>query len=91
MPEVFSFQGGICMSQTMDQVVELARGLTPFEKARLIGRLILDVEVELRQADNLRPRKSAYGISRDAGPSPSAEEIDEVRKEVFREFPRGDG
>ncbi|MBM3237215.1 hypothetical protein FJZ31_13060 [Candidatus Poribacteria bacterium] len=33
-----------------------------------------------------RPLRSAYGICADLGPAPSAEEIDEMRREVFKNF-----
>lgn len=32
--------------------------------------------------------RSVYGICADLGPAPSAEEIDETRREVFENFPR---
>ena len=34
----------------------------------------------------LKPKKSAYGLLAKYGPGPSAEEIDENRKEMFRGF-----
>jgi hypothetical protein len=34
----------------------------------------------------LKPKKSAYGLLAQYGPGPSAEEIDENRKEMFRGF-----
>jgi hypothetical protein len=36
----------------------------------------------------LRPFKSSRGILKDLGPAPSAEEIDENRREMFRNFAR---
>ncbi len=35
----------------------------------------------------LKPLKSAYGILAKYGPGPSAEEIDEVRREMWRNSP----
>ena len=37
-----------------------------------------------------RPTSSSYGILAKYGPAPSAEEIDENRKEMFRNFARED-
>jgi hypothetical protein len=34
----------------------------------------------------LKPKKSAYGLLAKYGPGPSADEIDENRKEMFRDF-----
>jgi hypothetical protein len=34
----------------------------------------------------LKPKKSAYGLLAQYGPGPSAEEIDENRREMFRSF-----
>ena len=34
----------------------------------------------------LKPKKSAYGLLAHHGPGPSAEEIDENRREMFRGF-----
>jgi len=36
----------------------------------------------------LKPLKSAYGILAKYGPGPTAEEIDENRREMLRDFPR---
>jgi hypothetical protein len=37
----------------------------------------------------LKPKKSAYGLLAQYGPGPSAEEIDENRREMFRGFAEG--
>ncbi len=41
---------------------------------------------EEETAASLRPLKSAYGLLAEFGPAPSAEEIDENRREMFRGF-----
>lgn len=38
------------------------------------------------EASPLKPLKSAYGLLKPYGPAPSAEEIDENRREMFRGF-----
>jgi hypothetical protein len=45
-------------------------------------RKLADQEAEPR----LKPLKSAYGILAKYGPGPSAEEIDENRREMFKGF-----
>lgn len=35
---------------------------------------------------SLKPKKSAYGLLAQYGPDPTAEEIDENRREMFRDF-----
>ena len=39
-----------------------------------------------RTGTKLKPKKSAYGLLAQYGPGPSAEEIDENRREIFRSF-----
>jgi hypothetical protein len=41
---------------------------------------------EEETAAKLKPKKSAYGLLARYGPGPSAEEIDENRREMFRGF-----
>jgi len=41
-------------------------------------------------SSTLKPKKSAYGLLAQYGPGPSAEEIDENRKEMFRNFAQDD-
>lgn len=73
---------------TLEQVVELARQLTPHEKAQRIAQGLPDLEAMLVEIAPGRPLQSAYGICRDLGPAPSAEDIAEVRRELFATFPR---
>ena len=76
---------------TLEQVVEFARQLTPREKAQLIAQIIPDVEATLAQVGMERqPLRSVYGLCRDLGPAPSADDIDEARQELFKDFPRTD-
>ncbi len=76
---------------TLAQVVEFARQLTPREKAQLIAQIIPDVEAMLARMDAERkPLRSVYGLCQDLGPAPSADDIDESRQELFKNFPRTD-
>jgi hypothetical protein len=77
--------------KTLQEVIESARQLTLREKAQLIAQIIPDVEAILAQVDaGRKPLRSVYGLCRDLGAAPSADDIDEARRELFREFPRTD-
>lgn len=74
---------------TYDQVHDLAQSLAVVDRLRLIA----DIASELSDLGNLSHRKtikSAYGALKDLGPAPSAEDIDEVRREAWASFPRED-
>jgi len=72
---------------TLEQVLTLVKQLTPFEKVQLIEKMMPDLKVSLQAISiGKRPLRSAYGICADLGPAPSAEEIDEMRREVFKKF-----
>ena len=76
---------------TLEQILMLAKQLTPLEKAQLIENMVPDLKVSLQSVSiGRRPLRSAYGICADLGPAPSAEEIDEMRQELFKNFPRED-
>jgi hypothetical protein len=73
----------------LKQLVTLATRLTPQDKIRLIERLVSDLERHI-VAEHATPRRSLYGICADLGSAPSAEEIDEARREAWASFPRED-
>ena len=78
---------------TFDQVFALAQKLRPIDQVRLIARLAPKVERVLEQAEATEtqpPRKPLRGLLADLGPAPSAEEIDEVRQEMWTVFVQGD-
>jgi len=72
-----------------DDLVEQALNLSPLEKVRLMERLVVTLETDLKKQDK-RPLDTLHGLCADLGSAPSAEEIDEVRREVWRNFPRED-
>lgn len=74
---------------TFDHVLALAQRLSPVEQARLIERLTAGIVVVL-EAEKKTPRRSLRGILAHLGPAPSAEDIDEMRREAFAHFPRED-
>jgi hypothetical protein len=80
------------MAQTqanLDEVVQLAKGLSPADQLRLVERLLPGLETKVETV-NKKPLRSSYGALRDLGPAPSAEDIDEVRREMWRNLPRDD-
>lgn len=63
--------------------------MSPVDKARLIERVAVDIEGELMPTPST-PRKSLWGLCADLGPAPSAEDIDEARREEWLNLPRKD-
>jgi hypothetical protein len=74
---------------TLEEVLDLAKQLSPVDKVRLIQRVAPEIEREFMLAKR-PPRKSLLGLCADLGPAPSAEEIDEARREEWANFPRED-
>lgn len=74
---------------TFEEVLDLAKRLSPVDKVRLIERVAPEIERELAFTTRT-PRKSLRGLCADLGPAPSAEEIDEARREEWANFPRED-
>ena len=72
---------------TLEQVVALARQLPPLEKIRLIERIAPEIERDMQPH---RAVKSLLGQCADLGPAPSAEDIDEIRQDMWAGFPRDD-
>ena len=74
---------------TLEEALDLVKQLSPVDKARLIERIVPDIERELT-ATQPAPRKSLWGLCADLGPAPSAEEIGQARREEWANFPRED-
>lgn len=74
---------------TLDQVITLARRLPPVEKIRLIERMAPEIERDILGQRPSR-RRSLLGLCADLGPAPSADEIAEIRREMWADFPRED-
>ncbi len=74
---------------TLQEVLQLAKQLTPIDKVRLIQQLTPDLERELSETKP-KPKKSLLGLCADLGQAPSAAEIDRTRNEVWSSFPRED-
>lgn len=71
----------------LDQILDLTRRLSSQDKLRLIDTLAQQL---LQETRSTQPRRSLLGILADLGPAPSAEEIDEARREAWANFPRED-
>jgi hypothetical protein len=65
----------------------MLKQLSPLDKARLVERIVPDIERELKAAPPT-PRKSLGGLWRGLGIT--EEEIAEARREEWANFPRED-
>jgi len=74
---------------TLEQALGIVKHLSPVDKARLIERIVPDIERELAALPR-GPRVSLWGLCADLGTAPSAEEIDRARQEEWATFPRED-
>ena len=74
---------------TLDDVIQYARPLSPFDKLRLVEELISELKATIAQAPPA-PLKSLHGALADLGPAPSAEDIEQTRREMLQNFPRDD-
>lgn len=72
---------------TLQEVLDLASLLPPLDKIRLIERIAPQIERELKAAQPA-PRKSLRGLWH--GLDISEEDISEVRREMWNNFPRDD-
>ena len=73
---------------TANSVLEMLRKLPPQERLKVIARALPELERDL--SGPKRPRKSLLGLLKDFGDAPCAEEIDQARHEVWKNFPRED-
>lgn len=81
------------MSETtaeFEAVLERALRLSPVEKARLAERLAATLQEDLAEAQKKKPRRSLYGLWADLNIEITAEDIDEIRREMWGNFPRED-
>ncbi len=74
---------------TLQEVLKLAKQLSPIDKVRLIQQLTPDLERELSETKP-QPKKSLLGLCADLGKAPSEAEIDRTRNEIWTNFPRED-
>jgi hypothetical protein len=74
---------------TLEDVMKLVEQLSPEDKRRLVERVTPEVGHDV-SSEPRTPKRSLLGLVRDLGPAPSAEEIDEARREAWKNFPRED-
>ena len=73
---------------TLEEIWDYARQLPPLEKLRLIERLTPELEKPLKTASPKPHRRGLLGLLK--GCNISNGDINEIRKEMFGNFPRGD-
>ncbi len=72
---------------TLNDIVNLAKQLSPVDKVRLIEQIASDVEQALAVAEPI-PLSTLRGIWKDI--EITDEDIDEARREMWANFPRDD-
>ena len=70
---------------TLEQVLTIANQLSLADRLRLIERILPGVQQAMVEV-NPTPKRSLYGLCADLGSAPSAEEIDEIRQEMWANF-----
>jgi hypothetical protein len=71
----------------LPRILELTQGLSLLDKVRLVERMMPHIERELASTGETSKRL-LLGICADLGPAPSAETVDEVRREMWASCPR---
>jgi len=66
----------------LEMVIAQAITLSPLEKVRLVEEVMATLEHDLKGSDQ-QPRRSLLGVLAHLGPAPSAEDIDEARREMW--------
>ncbi|MBA4380515.1 MAG: hypothetical protein C0393_07575 [Anaerolinea sp.] len=74
------------VTPTPNYVLDMLRQLPPRERLKVISTALPEIEKTL----SAKPKsyKSLCGLWKDLRPSISADEIDAVRKEMWKDFPR---
>ena len=76
-----------------DIAVDMLRKLPALERLKVISTVLPEAEQELEEqlsAENSTERESLYGLWKHLDFDVTEEDIDEVRKEVWKNFPRED-
>lgn len=74
---------------TVEEAIALMRKLSLRDQLRVMASLLPEMEQAVSE-EPPPPRRSLKGILAHLGPAPSAEDIDEVRREMWANFPRDD-
>ncbi len=78
---------------SVDIAVNMLRQLSPRDRLKVISIVLPEAEQELPQQaseQNFQEPESLYGLWKHLGFDVTEEDIDEVRKEVWKNFPRED-
>lgn len=78
------------VTSQFDRIAAQVEQLSTQEKFQLMGRIMNKLEDDLVQDAENKPKRSLYGLCADLGPAPSADDIDEVRRDMLAGFPRDD-
>ncbi len=73
---------------TIEQILNLAQTLKPADREQVIA--LLRTGASSVKPEPTTPRRSLRGLLADLGTAPSAEEIDEAKREMWGNFPRED-
>ncbi len=76
------------ITPTPNNVLEMLRKLPPRERLKVISQALPEIEKGL--SDKPLKALSLHGLWQDLRPAPSAKEIDNARKEMWKNFPRKD-
>ncbi len=77
---------------SLDAVLTLVKQLSPIDQVRLIAHIasLLEQALAGTQSQSASARQDGWGALAHLGPAPSAEDIDEARREAWATFPRED-
>lgn len=76
------------ITATPQDVLEMLRKLPPRERLKVIYQALPEIEQSL--SENIRAYKSLRGLWKDLLPSVSEKDIDDARREMWKDFPRED-
>jgi hypothetical protein len=74
---------------TLEQVLTIANQLSPIDKFRLVQQVLSEIEPASVYSP-VQTKTSSWGALAHLGNAPSAEEIDENRREMFAGFGEGE-
>ncbi len=76
------------VTPTPNSVLKMLRKLPPRERLKVISQALPEIEQSL--AEKPQKRRSLRGLWKDLGPSVSEQDIDDARREMWKDFPRQD-
>jgi hypothetical protein len=71
-----------------ETVLKMLRQLPPSERLKVIYQALPEIEQSL--SEKVSAYKSLRGLWKDLSPSISAKDIDDARREMWKDFPRED-